>query len=115
MSENINQFKTTTIADRMPYGVYVWRMDDGRYVGDDEGHYLCISALRGDTSKKLELEKAVRYYGIHGGQAEWKEGQRKVTDEEYEHQKQRMEWGLTPDPMDVSPEVDELIRRGHND
>jgi hypothetical protein len=32
-----------------------------------------------------------------------------VTDEEYEYQKQRMEWGLIPDELDYGAARDELM------
>jgi hypothetical protein len=89
-------------------GVYVWEMPDGRWIGDDEGNFLSI-ASRKDNRQKIEmLAKAVRHYGIEEGKPKFLEGSRKIDDEEFEYQKQRLKWGLTPDPLDIGNYKDEM-------
>lgn len=90
------------------YGVYLWEMPDGRYVGDDEGNFLSISSEFGDLKRMSQLAEAVRYYGINEGRPRFMAGHRKVTDEEYEEQKQRLASGLIPDEYDISASVEEL-------
>lgn len=89
-------------------GTYVWEMPDGRWIGDDEGNFLSILAMRGDRVKMNMLADAVRSYGIYEGQPMFLEGRRKINDEEFEYQKQRLNWGLTPDPLDIGVYKDEL-------
>lgn len=83
-------------------GVYLWRMPDGKFVGDDSGHYLMIAAMEGDPIRMRALADAARNYGVDEGQPCFFRGNRIVNDEEYEEQKQRFEWGLTPDPWDIN-------------
>jgi hypothetical protein len=35
-------------------------------------------------------------------------GYRRVTDEEYEYQRQRLEWGLIPDELDIAAFEEEM-------
>jgi len=89
-------------------GTYVWEMPDGRWIGDDEGNFLSVLAMRGDRVKMNMLADAVRHYGIDVGQPLFLEGRRKIDDEELEYQKQRLRWGLTPDPLDIGVYKDEM-------
>lgn len=83
-------------------GVYLWRMPDGKFVGDGEGHFLMIEAMEGDQQRMRALADEARSLGVDEGTPCFFRGNRIVTDEEYEYQKQRFEWGLTPDPLDVN-------------
>lgn len=89
-------------------GVYLWQMPDGKFVGDGEGHYLMIEAIEGDQVRLRALVDEVRSFGIDEGAPCFFRGNRIVNDEEYEHQKQRFEWGLTPDPLDVAAAKDDM-------
>lgn len=95
-------------------GTYVWEMPDGRWVGDDEGNFLSILAMRDDRVKVNMLVDAVRGYGIYEGQPLFLEGRRKIDDEEFEYQKQRLNWGLTPDPLDIGVYKDSLKEAKRN-
>lgn len=90
------------------FGVYLWEMPDGRYVGDDEGNFLSISAEYGDLNRISQLAQAARYHGINEGKPRFFPGHRKVTDQEYFEQQQRLEAGLIPDDHDISALVEEL-------
>lgn len=83
-------------------GVYLWRMPDGSFVGDGEGHFLMIESMEGDQTRLRALADEARSLGIDEGAPCFFRGNRIVTDEEYEYQKQRLDWGLTPDPLDVN-------------
>lgn len=83
-------------------GVYLWRMPDGKFVGDGEGHFLMIESMEGDQTRLRALADAARECGITEGAPCFFRGNRIVSDEEYDYQKQRFEWGLTPDPLDVA-------------
>lgn len=101
--------KKISIVEETDYGLYIWEMPDGSIVSDDEKNYLNIPAHRGDTEKIKAITDAVRSYGINEGRAIFLSGHRRVTDEEYEYQKQRLEWGLIPDEMDYGAARDELM------
>jgi len=92
------------------YGVYVWEMPDGRWVGDDDGHYMLIPSVKGDIVKVQALRNAAKSYGVTEGKPKFLAGRRKVTDEEYEEQRQRLNAGLTPDPWDIGEAIDAYRR-----
>lgn len=89
-------------------GIYVWEMPDGRWVGDDEGHFMLITSMRGDRKRIAQLADAARAHGVNEGKALFVSGKRPVSDEEFEEQRQRMLFGLTPDPEDNFARLDEL-------
>lgn len=89
-------------------GIYVWEMPDGRWIGDDDGNYLSITSKLGNKERISLLAKAVRSYGIEDGQPKFLAGRRKIDDEEYELQQQRLKWGLVPDPLDIGVYKDEI-------
>lgn len=95
-------------------GIYVWEMPDGRWIGDDDGNFLSITSKKGNRERIELLAKAVRHYGIEEGKPKFLAGRRKIDDEEFEYQQQRLRWGLTPDPLDIGVYKDEMakLRRG---
>lgn len=89
------------VVEESPFGIYVWFTADNKIVADEDGNYLSIQAMKGDE-KKIELIRlAAKDCGIEDGRAVFMSGYRQVTDEEYAYQKQRMEWGLIPDELDL--------------
>lgn len=93
-------------------GIYVWEMPDGRWIGDDDGNFLSITSKKGNKSRINALADAVRSYGITEGQPKFLSGRRKIDDEEYEYQQQRLNWGLVPDPLDIGNYKDEVKKAG---
>lgn len=104
----------TSVVEETTLGVFVWEMPDGRWVGDDEGNYLSIQGFKGDKTRVNVLTEVVKGYGIHTGRARFLAGQRKINDEEYQEQIQRLNWGLTPDPLDIG-EYKESLKNLRND
>ncbi len=104
--------KTTRkqIVEEVGYGVYVWEMPDGKWVGDDQGNFLNISSMKGDRKRMQQLKDAVRQYGITEGKPYFLAGHRQVTEEEFEEQKRRMAFGLIPDELDVPAFREELTQ-----
>lgn len=82
-------------------GLYVWEMPTGQWVGDDEGNFLNIPAQKGDQKRIQILRDTAREFGITEGKPVFLSGNRRVTDEEFEEQKQRLKWGLIPDELDL--------------
>lgn len=109
--ENGSKRRNLSVVDEMRFGVYVWRMPDGRWVGDEDGNWLSISAEKGDVRRIQELTAAVRSYGIEEGAPFFLAGHRKIDDEEYERQKARMELGIIPDEYDIPALVEEMKHR----
>ena len=64
--------------------------------------------------KGYALAREVRSYGIYEGQPVFLEGRRKIDDEEFQYQQQRLKWGLTPDPLDIGVYKDSLKQDGVN-
>jgi len=112
---NIDKAKTSFVEES-PLGVYVWEMPDGRWIGDDDGNYLSVTSKKGNRSKIDALAREVRSYGIYEGGPKFLSARRKITDEEYEEQQQRLKWGLVPDPLDIGSYKDDMkrLRAGNN-
>lgn len=89
------------IVEESDKGLYVWITEDGKIVADDDGNYLNIPSFKNDREQLKRLEDAAKHYGIDGGKPVFLSGHRRVTDEEYEYQRQRLEWGLIPDELDL--------------
>lgn len=93
------------------FGVYVWEMPDGRYVGDEDGNLLSINSVFGDLDRISKLGRAARSFGINEGKPVFLPGHRKISDAEYERQKERMSQGLIPDELDVAAFEEEAEAR----
>lgn len=91
-----------SIVEESPFGLYVWMTEEGKIVMDTDGNYLNIQSVKGDQVKIDILASAARDCGVSGGKAQFLSGYRRVTDEEYEYQMQRLEWGLIPDELDIA-------------
>lgn len=102
----------TQILEETTLGIYVWEMPDGRWIGDDDGNFLSVTSKKGNRSKMDALAREVRSYGIYEGQPKFLSGRRKIDDEEFEYQNERLKWGLTPDPMDIGVYKDSVLRNG---
>ena len=90
-----------TQIEESPYGTYVWIMPDGKIVTDEYGNYMCVFSTKGNVAKINSLRRLAKEYGIEEGKPMFISGARPVSDEEYEEQKQRMDWGLVPDEKDL--------------
>jgi hypothetical protein len=105
---DINRINTKVLDEETRLGIYVWQMPDGRWIGDDEGNFLSITSTKGNKSRISLLADSVRSYGISEGGPVFLSGRRKIDDEEFEYQQQRLKWGLVPDPLDVGNYKDEM-------
>lgn len=100
-----------TPVDEVPYGVYFWQMPSGALVTDGEGRYLSIFAMKGDVRKIKKLKQVAKSYGLEEGEPHFMSGYRQVSDDEYEQQLQRREWGLIPDEMDLPALMEDLKQK----
>lgn len=103
-------FKNSRIQEiqESTFGLYAWKLPDGRLLGDTDGNILNVPSEQYDLRKIKILRDAATSYGYPDGEAVFMAGHRRVTDEEYDEQKDRMKSGLTPDPYDAPALLDEL-------
>ena len=90
-------------------GIYV-AMSGGIPIDDGYGHVLSINATYGDLSKIKALMDAARSHGWDNLDYEFIPEVRKVSDEEYLVQQQRMEAGLQPDPYEINSSVEAYLK-----
>ena len=109
---DITKKNTRFLDEESTLGIYVWEMPDGRWIGDDDGNFLSVTAKKGNRSLINALAREVRSYGIYEGGPKFLSARRKISDEDFEHQKQRLEWGLVPDPLDIGNYKDEMKKLG---
>lgn len=83
------------------WGVYFWKLPDGHLLKDEEGRMLSIDSVKDDIGKILELQKAAAYYGFPEGEPWFYAGIKKVTDEQYAEQLDRLKQGLIPSMDDL--------------
>lgn len=99
------------IVDHVDYGVYIWQLPTGGYLGDEDGNYLSIAARKGDIQRMSKLRQAAANIGFPDGAPVFLAGHRKISDSEYDDQMQRMIAGELPDELDVGALKDEEIQR----
>lgn len=82
-------------------GIYVWQLPSGKYFTDGEGNALSIESMINDTAKIKELTEAAAYYGQPKGKPVFFSNVRKISDEEYSEQQDRMAQGFIPSANDL--------------
>jgi hypothetical protein len=82
-------------------GIYVWQLPSGKYFTDGEGNALSIESMINDTAKIKELTEAAAYYGQPEGKPVFFSNVRKISDEEYSEQQDRMAQGFIPSANDL--------------
>ncbi len=90
------------------FGMYVWQLPDGTYLGNTEGDILNVMSEEYDLGKMKILRDAATHYGYAEGKCVFLPGRRRVTEEELEEQQERLRLGLTPDIYDAPALMDEL-------
>ena len=110
---DITKKSTRMLQEESTLGIYVWEMPDGRWIGDDDGNFLSVTSKKGNRSLIDALAREVRSYGIYEGGPKFLSARRKISDEDFDHQKQRLEWGLVPDPLDIGNYKDEMKKLGN--
>jgi hypothetical protein len=100
-----------TPVEEVLYGTYIWQTPEGKLVSDEDGNFMCIYAIKGDVKKITELRNFAKSYGVEEGEPVWFSGHRPVSQEEYENQKQRMDWGLVADEWDIPALKEDLVQK----
>jgi hypothetical protein len=95
-----NKSKLTEVRETN-LGVYVWQLQDGSFLSDDDLNILSITAMRGDLRAMANITATAKYLGFGDGHPVFAEGRRKIDQEEWEYQQERSRNGYIPDPYDI--------------
>jgi len=102
MPNQIGKTKVSVIEEPFSdYGIYVWQLRSGKVLVDDHGNALSIDSMRGDESRITLLRNEATWLGFPDGQAIFFANVRKISDEEYSEQIDRMGQGLIPSETDL--------------
>jgi hypothetical protein len=107
MPNQIGKTKISVIEEPFSdYGIYVWQLRSGKVFTDEEGNALSIDSMRGDESRIALLRNEASWLGQPDGQAIFMPNVRKVSDEEYSEQIDRMAQGFIPSETDLGAIID---------
>jgi len=96
MPNQIGKTRVTVVEEPFSdYGIYVWQLRSGKVLTDDHGNALSIDSMKGDESRITLLRNEARWLGFTDGQPLFYANVRKVSDEEYSEQLDRMQQGFT--------------------
>jgi hypothetical protein len=102
MPNQIGKTKVSIVEEPFSnYGIYVWQLASGKFFVDDHGNALSIDSMKGDESRIALLRNEAAYNGQPHGQAVFFPNVRKVSDEEYSEQVDRMAQGYIPSETDL--------------
>ena len=83
------------------FGTYVWMKPNGKPFTDGSNNALSIEGMKDDKARIKELADAAKYWGQPEGRAVFYPNMRKISDEEYSEQVDRMNNGLIPSMNDL--------------
>jgi hypothetical protein len=107
MPNQIGKTKVSIVEEPFSdYGIYVWQLRSGKFFTDDEGNALSIDSMRGDESRIALLRNEASWLGKPDGQAVFFANVRKISDEEYSEQIDRMAQGYIPSETDLGALID---------
>ena len=102
MPNQIGKTKVSIVEEAFSdYGIYVWQLRSGKVLTDDHGNALSIDSMKGDESRIALLRNEARWLGFPDGQPLFYANVRKVSDEEYSEQIDRMAQGYIPSETDL--------------
>ncbi len=105
------RLKNATVVQEDDFGVCLWRMPDGEYLGDGDGNFLSLQGRVYDVVVQEKMRKAaVHYMGEEAseGSFEWVAGARQISDSEHDDQMDRLLDGKIPDPVDALRQLKEM-------
>ncbi len=98
--------KLTVIEKKRNDGIYVWRLPNGDVVTDGNGNTMNIPSKKHDIESISKITNAANHYGFFEGKAEFMPGVRRISDEEYSEQMNRMKEGYIPSETDIGAWMD---------
>ena len=107
MPNQIGKTKVSVVEEPFSdYGIYVWQLRSGKVFTNEEGNALSIDSMKGDESRIALLRNEAAWLGFPDGQAIFMPNVRKVSDEEYSEQIDRMAQGYIPSETDLGALID---------
>lgn len=103
---NNGKSKLTVIEKKRNDGIYVWRLPSGDVVTDGNGNTMNIPSKKHDIESISKITNAAKHYGFFEGRAEFMPGVRRISDEEYSEQMNRMREGYIPSETDIGAWMD---------
>jgi len=91
-----HQQKIVPVENPEDFGVYIWLDKAGNPFQDDDGNTLNIPSRNYDIQKMKIIAEAAAYWGCPEGTAKFLPGVGRLTESEFESEKERMLSGLTP-------------------
>ena len=89
--------RVSRVSDGFAFGLYAWRMPDGKILGDKEGNVLNVASLRGDIKNMAAIRQYVnKELGIFAGEPYFLEGAAQLTEDEHDGQMEQMMNGEVP-------------------
>ena len=85
-----NEAKITEVKPNVNWGLYMWKLPNGRLLQDGNGNYLNIPSRLHDIAKIAEVRNAARDFGKPEGELHFEPGVGRATDSEREEQEERM-------------------------
>ena len=101
LAEQMGKAKVTVIDKQYDWGIYIWLKENGKAFTDGEGNVLNIPSKKNDEAQLKKLRDVATHHGEPNGKPLFFPGLGRVTDEEYEEQKDRMSQGLIPNMNDL--------------
>lgn len=101
-----NKPRVKVIEPDAEYGLYVWKMENGRIFGDGEGNFMNIPARKYDIQAINRITQAAAHYGAGAGKAVFMAGVTRISDEEHSVQVDRMKNGLIASEFDTGAWAD---------
>lgn len=83
------------------FGTYVWYKANGKPFTDGSGSVLSIEGMKDDKARIQQLSDAAAYYGEAEGRAMFFPNTRKISDEQYSEQIDRLKQGYIPSENDL--------------
>lgn len=107
MPNQIGKTRVSVVKEEYSnYGIYVWQLPNGKIFTDDEGNALSIDSMRDDQSRINLLQNEASWLGQPVGRPLFFANVRKVSDEEYSEQIDRMAQGYIPSETDLGAIID---------
>ena len=106
MSIDPKNIKISEVKPNVDWGLYMWRLPDGKLFKNENGEYLNIPSMYGDLEKISIIKQAAAYYGQPDGTPHFEPGVQRATEEEYQEQVERLAAGEIPSLNDFGAVMD---------
>ena len=105
--QSLPKHRISEVKPDVSWGLYMWRLPNGRLLQDGSGNYLNIPAHKNDLRKMAEVKSAARDFGKPEGELHFEPGVARATDSERQEQEEMLVAGEML-PNDFGAIADEL-------